>query len=546
MCDRARDSVSRLLQVLLAAVLLTSTACRPAPPAPGTLRLVVAQAPEALDTRFTSSAVAQRLGFLVYAPLFIIGEDLAPAPYVATSLTLEDETHAVVQLRDDAVFADGSALTAKDVVFTYKSILDEKVGSLHRARFSWLADVEEIGTHSVRFTLAKPFAAFALELCAIGIVHKASCDGDTAGCRRERMASGPFSVTAFVPEEERLELAANPRFFAHNKAGPQKLTVRVVKDDTTRLLELLDGKADLLLGDVSPTQLDVLQREDVQSRGVRVHRTGGLGYSYLAMNLKGPSADDDDETRRTLTALANPQVRRAIAHALDIDRVLQTKLRKAATRATGMLPPNHWAKNRDLRPLPYDPQKARDLLDAAGFKDRGEGNGRRFHVTLNTTTQRLRRSLALVFAHQLREVGIDVTVRVGEWSTLYADIKRGNFEMFSAKWLPVVEPDLFHWVFHSSSIPGPNAAGGNRGAYKNTRVDALIEAGRQTAQRDVRTTAYVEVEQILLDELPYVPLWFEDQIAVSGGRVQAFTPMKSGAFFTLADVQLRANAKGAR
>ena len=128
-------------------------------------------------------------------------------------------------------------------------------------------------------------------------------------------------------------------------------------------------------------------------------------------------------------------------------------------------------------------------------------------------------------------MGIDVEVRVGEWATLYADIKRGNFEMFSAKWTQVVEPDLFHWVFHSASIPGENAAGGNRGAFVDEDVDRWIEEGRTLQDVDARKVPYQKVERRLLETLPYIPLWFEDEIAVVGPRVKGFALNRSGAFF---------------
>ncbi|MCP4499108.1 MAG: ABC transporter substrate-binding protein [Deltaproteobacteria bacterium] len=536
-------------------IALFSVSCAKESVPPDLLRLVVAQGPEALDTRFTSSAVAQRLGFLVYAPLFLIGDDLAAAPYLAKTLIAVDATHTEVELRDDAFFSDGSPLTAKDVVYTYKSLSDDEVGSIHKARFKWLLDVEEIGPHRVRFTLEKPFAAFPMELCAIGIVQKRSCAQNTPRCRRERVASGPFQVVNFDVESEELLLKKNEFFFAKNKwprQGVQELLVRVVQDDTTRLLELLDGKADLLVGDIGPTQLDVIAGKRGKEKGVRVHRKGGLGYSYLAMNLRGPSTkgenenenEESPERKRTLEALANPKVRLAIAHALDVDRIIKTKLRDSAKRASGMLPPSHWAKNPWLKVPNFDPERARLLLDEAGFADRGEDAGRRFKITLNTTTNRLRRSIALIFAHQMREVGIDVTVRVGEWSTLYADIKRGNFEMFSAKWTPVVEPDLFHWVFHSSSIPSAKGAGGNRGAYVNAAVDKLIEEGRATQEQSARAAAYAQVEGYLLRDLPYVPLWFEDQISLTSNRIQSYAPMRSGALNSIADVVLSSNMSG--
>lgn len=507
--------------------------CRSEPPPGDTLRLVVQSPPEAIDPRFATSAVAVRLSHLVFAPLFEIGEDLTPAPLLAERLERKDDVTYEVTLREGARFHDGTPVTAEDVVYTYAGLNDADVRSPHAPKFKRLREVVALDARTVRFVLDEPFAAFPIELCALGVVSRRHCQGRSETCRDAPVGAGPFRVLRFDAAAEALSLAAHEGFVLGAPAIP-KVEVRVVRDATTRLLELIDGKADLVVGDVAPTDLDVVARYEQ----LVAQKRPGLGYTYLAMNLRPPGDDDDEEEARTKRALSDARVRRAIALSVDVDAIVRTKLRDAARRASGMLPPGHWAKDASLAPLPYDPDEARRLLDAAGFEDRGPDGGGRFSLVLSTTTDRLRRSIALVLAHQLRAVGIDVRVRVGEWATLYEDIKRGSFEMFSAKWTPVVEPDLMHWVFHSSSVPGPNAAGGNRGAYKDPPLDGWIEEGRRLLDPEARKVPYQRAEARLLDTLPYVPLWFEDEIAVHQTSVQGFEMRRTGSFLPLARARL--------
>lgn len=534
--------VGAAIGLLLAAVLPCAAGCRDLAAPPDTLRLVVGTPPEALDPRFATSAVAMRLSHLVFAPLLVIGDDLAARPYLAESLTRTDDVTWEVVLRPGAVFHDGSPVTAEDVAFTYQALGDDDVRSPHAPKFKRVRRIDVVDARTVRFVLEEPFAAFPLELCALGVVP-ASCRGRTEACREHPVGAGAFAVEVFDSAAETLVLRRHDAFVLGRPPLP-RLSVRVVRDSTTRLLELIDGKADLVVGDISPTQLDVVRAEEdlvVQSRP-------GLAYTYLAMNLRPPpeGGDPASEEHRTRSALSNPQVRRALAHALDVDRVIHTKLRGAARRATGLLPPGHWAKAEGLTVPAYDPARARALLDEAGFPDRGADAGGRFRVVLSTTTDRLRRSLAIVWAHQLREVGLDVTVRVGEWATLYEDIKRGNFELFSAIWVPVVEPDLLHWVFHSENIPGPGKAGGNRGAYVSADVDGWLQAGRTELDPEKRAPFYHLVEQRLLEDMPYVPLWFDDAVAVHHRRVQGLELTRSQDFLGLAGVSLSdATAAGA-
>ncbi len=479
----------------------------------GAIALAVASAPESLDPRRATSAVAQRLSQLVAAPLFVVSEDLVPRAVLAEGIFAESATAYVVALRAGARFADGAPVTAADVAFTFTSIFDPAVRSPHASRFEMLDRVEVIDDRRARFVLKRPFAPFPVEVCAIGVLSARACKDVVGACSA---GAGPFRVVAAAPGLERIDLAPN----AHFVDGPPaiNLVVRVVRDGNTRLLELLHGKTDVVVGDVSP--MDVRAVEGAAH--LVVHRAPGTGFTYLAMNLRdGP--------------LQDARVRRAIASAIDIDRIIATKFLGAARRATGLLPPEHWANVEDVPPIPFDPALARRLLDDAGLPQR---EGGRFRVSLATTTDRLRKSIALVVAQQLRDVGVAVDVDVREWAALYEDIQRGAFDLFSAKWVPVVEPDLMRWVFHSDAIPGPGKAGGNRGAYRNPDVDAALDDGRRETDRDARARSYAIAQRAVAADLPLVPLWFEDEVAIVSARVQGFAPSRTGSLLPLARARI--------
>jgi peptide/nickel transport system substrate-binding protein len=108
-------------------------------------------------------------------------------------------------------------------------------------------------------------------------------------------------------------------------------------------------------------------------------------------------------------------------------------------------------------------------------------------------------------------------------------MKKGQFEIFSAMWVPVTDPDLYYFVHHSASIPTDNTFGGNRHGYQNHEIDQLIELGRATMEFEKRKLIYQEIERKLLEDLPYIPLWNEDTFMVFnkkkiiGGLTQART-----------------------
>lgn len=474
------------------------------------LRLAVASAPESLDPRRATSAVAQRLAALVAAPLFVVGDDLAPTPLLAARLVEESPTSYVVELRDGARFADGTPVTADDVAWTFSSIFRPETRSPHAARFASLDRVEVVDSRRARFVLKEPFAPFPVEIAAIGILSQAACPQGGAPCS---VGAGPFRVAAAASGLERVDLVPNPAYVDGAPAIP-RIVVRVVRDANTRVLELLRGKTDLVVGDVSPTDLRALSR----AQHLVVQRRPGLGYTYLAFNVRrGP--------------LADARVRRAIAHAIDVDAIVRAKLAGAAARATGLLPDGHWAKDPAAAPIPFDPDRARALLREAGPDP--------IRVRLSTTTDRLRRGIAIVVAAQLRDVGVQVDLDVREWASLYEDVQKGQFDLFSAKWTPVVEPDLLRWVFHSASVPAPGKAGGNRGGYVDAELDGLLDAARATTDRAARAELYRRAEAVVARDLPYVPLWFEDEIAVHAPRLQGFALSRTGSLLPLAKARLR-------
>jgi len=162
----------------------------------------------------------------------------------------------------------------------------------------------------------------------------------------------------------------------------------------------------------------------------------------------------------------------------------------------------------------HDPAKARQLLDAAGYP---AVNGVRFHIIMKTSTDENTRLMVAVMQQQLREVGIALDIRSFEFATFFADVTHGTFQMYGLRWIGGNEdPDIFEYAFDTAKFP-PNGA--NRGYYSNPRVDALIDQARREVDPRVRKPLYAEVQSILAEELPYIDLWYLDNVLVHTRRV---------------------------
>lgn len=461
-----------------------------------TLHVIVATAPENLDPRFGTTQVSQQIGRLIYAPLFIIDDNLLPVPYLAKQAVQKDALTYQIHLRQGLSFHNGEPLDAKDVVYTFANPGLAEIKTP-------IASIVARSKYVVEFKLKTPYAPFLSDLAGLGIVSQAYETG-----------SGPYFLKSQNSATETWNLEAFDKWF-EGKPQIQNIEIRVVRDVNARLLELMKGKADFASGIIKPFQLPALNKYQDK---VRVEKTPGLDYAYFAMNLRK-------------LPLSDVRVRQAISMALNINPILKAKFAGMATRSTGMLPSGHWAKDDSLQPLKYDPEQAKKLLKQTGYK-------LPLKLTLLTGTDRFRQSISLIYKHQLKQVGIDVEIRVQDWAVTYQNMKEGRFDLFSAIWTPVVEPNLFDWVFHSERIPGPDKAGGNRGAYVDPELDKWIEEAQSISDLSKRKALYVQIERRLLKTLPYIPLWFEDNITVTSRDLVGFKPTRTCSFLPLTYARL--------
>jgi peptide/nickel transport system substrate-binding protein len=483
----------------------------PAASRPG-LVVALSSAPQSLDPRFGTDANSARVADLLHAGLTRADATARRVPDLAASWETPDPTTMVFHLRDGFRFSDGTPVTAADVVATYRAVLDPAVGSPKRAAVAMLASVDSPAPRTVVFRARAPFAPL-LDATGIGILPAAHA--------RDRgevtIGAGPYRLERAVRGEE-LVLTPNPGH-PDGRARIDPLVVRTVPDEVVRVLELGRGGIDLLEDTPEPELVDWLRRVP----RLEVRRGPGTSFDYLALNLRDPR-------------LADRRVRRAIAFAIGRAALVEYVLGGAARLATGMLAPEHWAYAPAHVPR-YDPARARRLLDRAGYPDPdGAGPRPRFRLVYKTSNQPGRRRLAEAIQADLAAVGIGVDVRTYEWGTLYADIRRGNFQLCALAWVGVGDPDLYYLTLHSTMQP---PAGYNRGAYVDPVMDRLTARGRRTLEPAHRRAIYARIQRRAAHELPVIPLWWADRIVIHPRRLEGFEPAPDGNLRGLAVATLR-------
>jgi len=456
---------------------------------PSSLTFLIEANPVNLDPRFATDGQSQRLDGLIFSGLLARDSQMNLYGDLAESWDTPDRLTYVFHLKSGVRFHDGHPLTSADVKSTFDFILNPANKSPKRGGFRMIARIDAPDPRTAIFHLKEPYASFLWNLIpsAAGIVPANA----TADFSRHPIGSGPFRFVSQAQDDE-VVLARNPDYFAGAPAIGA-IHFRIVPDAVVRALELRKGSADLEMSSLSPDLIPVLVRRPSLSMTQRP----GTNLAYLGENLED-------------ALLVRREVRQALALATNRDILVRYLLHGQARVASGILPPNHWAYEANVKQYPAEVAQAEKLLDEAGYP-RG-ANGIRFHLTLKTSTEEQARLIGAALQEQWRKAGIDLELRPLEFATLLADSVRGNFQLTLLRWVGANnDPDVFEFVFSSKRFP-PDGA--NRGHYRNPRLDALTDQIRVEMDRDKRKLLCSEVQKILADDLPYLPLWFTDVVSV--------------------------------
>lgn len=479
-----------------------------------TVVVIIESSPANLDPRIGKDAQSERIDELIFDPLVRKDEHYNIQPGVADSWEVPDAQTYIFHLHHGIRFHDGRPLTAKDVKWTLDTTRDGSLATVKGAAYKLVDKVEAPDDFTLKIHLAEPYAPLLWNLTggAFGVVPY----GSDKNFNRAPVGSGPFRFVRMSPDSQ-VELARNDQYWGdHARVG--RLLFKIVPDTTTRALELRKGSADIAVTSLTADIVNTLRQE----RNLEIEERPGSSVQYLAFNLRDP-------------VLKDVRVRRALAYAIDRKPVLHYLFGDQVRPADSVLPPEHWAYNGDVTHYDHDPAKANALLDEAGYA-RGK-DGVRFHLAMKTSTEETTRLLAAVLQQQLRQAGIALDIRSFEFATFFSDVMKGQFQFYSLRWVGYSnqDPDIFEDVFHSASFPPRRD---NRGFYSNPAVDRLIDDARRTTDQQKRKQLYAELQKLLANDLPYINLWYFDNVVVHSRRVRNLHVGSAGNYDFLTSVEL--------
>jgi len=453
------------------------------------INFAIAQAPINLDPRYATDAASERVNRLIYQRLVEFDAHSKPIPGLASWQNLGDQNYRFSLNPDNTPFHNQERLSAEDVKATYESLLQLK-DSPHAAEFSNIRSIDVVDDLKLEFKLKEADPHFPSKLI-IGILPKHLIE-QKHDFVHQPIGNGAFK---FVSWHSKLTL--------ERVADGQQVTFVEVKDPTVRVLKLMRGEADLLQGDLPPELTQYMETQD----GIKVVATQGANYSYLGLNMQDP-------------ILAKHAVRQALAYAIDRQALIDAVMVSHTRLADAILPPEHYAGNALLQPYQYQPERAKQLLLAAGVE-------LPLKLVYKTSTDAQRVRLATILQAQMRAAGIELEIRSLDWGTFFAEVKKGEFQLYGLTWVGIKTPEIYTKVFDTTNVP-PN--GFNRGRYTDAKLDALLRLEDWSA-----ATARIH------EQLPYIPLWYEGQVAAMRNDIEHYAPKPDGNWDDLVTIKRTSN-----
>jgi peptide/nickel transport system substrate-binding protein len=495
---------------------LVSACTRSVPTEPGVVNFLIETMPTNLDPRIGTDGQSERIDGLLFDSLVELDEHRNPQADLAEKWETPDALTYVFHLRSGVKFHDGRALSSADVKYTFDSILNNSVTSPKRGSLKHVKSIDTPDEATVVFHLNEPDGGFLLNICrpAIGVVP-AGAGNDFA---EHPIGTGAFRYVG-AEQDENVVLERNQGYF-RTPARINRVRFRVVPEAIVRALELRKGTGDLELTSLTPDMIPIMQAQP----GIEVTQQPGSNFAYIIFNFEDP-------------VLAKREVRQALALATNRQEIIRYLLRGFARAADGPLPPNTWAYEPAVAHFGYDPREAERLLDVAGFPRASPQNGMRFKITMKTSTEESTRLLGAALKEQWHAVGVDLELRPIELATLISDLTRGSFQLSTLRWLGVnSDPEFFEFAFSSKNIP---PGGNNRGRYHNAALDALMDSARTEIDRENRRKVFSEIQKNVAEDIPYVSLWYPDNICVHRARISNVRLIPSGDYDFLREIEAR-------
>ncbi len=429
----------------------------------------------------------------------------------------EDGTIYTFDLREGVEFHDGTPFDAEAVVFNFERwrFTDNEYhtgGGSQSTNFSYysslfggfdddsvIEEVEAVDEYTVRFTLAEPQGPFLrnVAMSAFTLASPEAIREDVEGFWQNPVGTGAYEFDSW-DQGSTVRLTANEDWWgsdapeAEGGGGPNmdRLVFRSIEDNTSRVASLSGGELSAADG-LSPDDVPSVDEDE----NLRVDTRPALNVGYLAMNNDREPFDD-------------PLVRRAVAHAIDMEAIVDSFFGDTGQVASNPMPPELPFFNDEIDPYEHDPEEAQRLLEEAGMPDGFETD--LWYLPIPRPYLPDSEGVAQAMQQDLAEVGIDVSLETREFGTYIDETGRGEHGMAMLGWTSAnADPDYhLNSLLNSRNATETNAQ--NISFYRNEEVDGLLDGARATADEDEREELYYEAQELIHEEAPMAPIVYAE------------------------------------
>ena len=467
-----------------------------------------------------SDASSHAIAGQLYLSLLKYDKNLNLVGQLAESWAVsEDKLSITFKLKPNLTWSDGKPLTSEDCVFTLHLIQDDKTQSPYKSDYMKVISAKALDARTFEVRYKEIFSPALATWASLAILPKHVFQGvnimDTELSRHPKASIGPYFLEHWQPQQS-ITLKANPHYFDGDVWIDKRIT-RIIPDPATQFLELSAGNIDM--ANLTPTQYTRLFDNNPRlKREYKRYKYLGFSYTYLGFNLKRKPFDDI-------------RVRQALAYAIDrqelVDGVL---LGLGEALATPYKPGTRWV-NQNLKPRPFDLDKAKALLAEAGW-NKAEGqrflqkNGKPLSFTILTNNGNKKRAdTATIIQQRLQQLGIQVNIRLVEWSAFIENfINQRNFDAVILGWSLSPDPDQFN-IWHSSQTGERQF---NFLSYSNPKVDEALEQARLTFDLDEQKRWYDIMQQEIYHDVPVVFLYAGYSLPAIHKRIQGIEVAPAG------------------
>ncbi len=458
----------------------------------GTLAAAWNQEPVGFDPHIVSAVSSHQVLTNVIDNLVTLDAEQNIVPELAESWEVSDDGLTLTfTLREGVKFSNGKDLEAAHFKTVFERILDPETGSGNAWRMAGVESVEAPDARTLVLNLSAPTPGLLGHLAvskALGVFDPASIEDGTVNTRP--IGTGPFFISDFQPGT-RVLLEKNPHYWRDGLPYLDAVDVRIIPDETVRRTALITGEIDWAFAIPAQSVAEMRERDDVV-----IDSTPAGAYYYIGVNVReGP--------------LSEPAVRQAISYAINRDNIVQAAEFGNAEATQDPIPSNSaWAFG--YAPYEQDLDRARELLAEAGYADG-------FSMAIMPTTEvpaTIR--AAQVIQADLAAIGIQAEINTLEWAEWLQEQGDGNYETFVCSWNGLVDPDDYFYAQHHTGEVF------NFTGYSNPSVDELLDEGRTISDFDARYDIYEQVNQMIVDDAPYIYLYNPLQIHAYKPYVHGF------------------------